>query len=209
MTGLNPFMQKPPAYKRMASGKYIDLNNFTEKDVSITDINTALNSIVRFGGHYKERKPLTVAQHTNLVVALSKRLFPDEPEVHFDSLLHDFPETYYGDVATPLKQIFGDVYRNYVRGIDGIVYNALWKDYPYIKDYNIIHQKTKICDMLALDIERRAMWDSQIGKSFWPVINLSGIEKSAVEFSMEEKLDMFSDVAKYHPDLEQMYKKMK
>lgn len=172
------------APKRVSSGAYVDLNSLTEKDVNLDDIQNSLNYIYRFTGHHKDQEPLTVAQHTKLVIKLATMLFPGEPEVHFDCLLHDMPEAYYGDIATPLKRLFGDAYKDYTRQIDTVVYNRLWKiDTPFSKE---IYEKRKVCDLLSVDIERRSMWNSQLGKDYWPEM-----PKQDIMFSLEQKRNLF------------------
>lgn len=170
------------APKRVSSGKYIDLSGLTPADIDIEDINRSLNLIYRFTGHYKDQEPLTVAQHTWLVLELSKYLFPDDRAVQFDCLLHDFPEAYYGDIATPLKKLFGKAYKDYTSGVDAVVYEKLWKiEEPFSPE---IEDKRRICDLLSLDIERRCMWSSPLGKDLWP-------DTPDVGFSTEKKRQFF------------------
>lgn len=188
------------APKRMASGKYIDLGSFTIDDVDIQDITTSLNTLYRFNGHYKDKKPLTVAQHTHLCMILSERFFPEEDDVLFACLLHDFGEAYYGDVATPLKKLMGQVYRDFTKTIDDPLYEKLWIiDSPLTEE---VEQKVKVCDLMALDIERRAMWTSQFGKKYWPV--------EPVKINLQEKLDLFDQVQKQeYITLDEMYETFK
>lgn len=170
------------APKRMASGKYIDLANFSPEDVDLWDINQSLNCIYRFTGHWKDKKPLTVAQHTALTMHLSGMFFPEETEVSFDCLLHDMPEAYYGDVATPWKRIVGDPLRKAQKAIDAAVYTSLWKlETPFNEE---IESKRKVCDLMSLDIERRCMWKSQYGKDLWPDVPSMGM-------TIKEKEDLF------------------
>lgn len=174
------------APKRISSGKYIDLLNFKEDDVTLEDINTALNYIYRFSGHHKDAEPLTVAQHTKLVVQLAQELFPNEIDVHFDCLLHDLPEAYYGDVPSPIKKILGTALQDFTKDIDKAVYDKLWKiELPFTEE---VYHKRKICDLLSLDIERRTMWDSQIGKDHWPEIPNDKF------YSLKEKREIFEQI---------------
>ena len=178
------------APKRLSGGKYVDLNNFTEKDVSIDDIDRSLNYIYRFTGHWKDKPPLTVAQHSLLTTWVAEDLFPDEPEVAFDCLLHDMPEAYYGDIATPVKKLLKSDYRKFVDQVDTAVYNALWKiPQPFTEE---VESKRKICDLVALDIERRSMWESTYGKVHWPDIPNENF------YSTRQKKYLF-DVAQSHP----------
>lgn len=176
-------MQAP---KRISSGKYIDLGNFTVDDVDLSDINDSLNYLYRFTGHHKDRPPLTVAQHTKLTMQIAVYFFPDEKEVEFDCLLHDMPEAYYGDIATPLKKLFGEAYKDYTSSIDSSVYGKLWK-IP-VEFSEEIYNKRKICDLISLDIERRSMWVSQYGKDKWPTIPKESF------MTIKEKQTLFDEI---------------
>jgi hypothetical protein len=188
--------------KRVSSGRYIDLNSLTPEDVDISDISRSLNYIYRFTGHHKDVEPLTVAQHTLLTTSIAKLLYPDDFVTEFDCLMHDMPEAYYGDVATPLKNKFGNTYRDYVLTIDSVVYNKLW---VLTEDSSLIdkelYKKRKTCDGISLDIERRIMWKDQRGKDFWPTVDSP--------FSMKENFELFKSVSENRfVDIENMYNKM-
>lgn len=173
------------APKRVSSGKYIDLGDFSVDQVDIEDINKSLNYLYRFTGHHKDAEPLTVAQHTLLCIKISEIFFPNEEDVKFDCLLHDMPEAYTGDIATPLKRMFGDSYKKYNQWIEDIVYTALWKiDTPFTEE--VMH-KRRVCDLMSLDIERRVMWKSQLGKNMWP-------EEPDNPFNMNDKAELFREV---------------
>jgi len=152
------------AWKRMSSGRYIDLYNFTENDVDIYDINKSLNLIVRFDGHYGQCKPLTVAQHSWLTCYLARMFEPDNTALHLACLTHDFAESYIGDVATPAKAIMGDAWVAFADPIERTVSRAIlgYEISPEMK------AKVKRYDTLSLDIERRVMWDGATDNSKWP-----------------------------------------
>jgi hypothetical protein len=192
-------MARKVTTKRLSSGKYVDLQNLTVEDVDIKDISQSLNYIYRFTGHYKSKPPLTVAQHTRLAVYLSTIVFPNDLTVKFDVLLHDFPEYITGDIATPLKYIFGPQFKDYEHGIEKIVYEALWKiDTPFTHE---IYEQRKICDLLALDIERRNIWADPSGKEQWPEIPMESL------FSVKEKKEVFDKIQNDRfVDIEKMYK---
>lgn len=156
--------------KRLSSGKYVDLAQLNKHDVDIDDINRSLNYIYRFTGHWKDNPPLTVAQHTKLVHRLAIELFPDDLETELDCVVHDFPETFTGDIATPLKKLFGSQFKDYEGKIEDTVYAKLYDPVVGHKLTKEVYQQRKICDLLALDIERRAIWLDQTGKAHWPDI---------------------------------------
>ncbi len=156
--------------KRVSSGKYIDLASLTVDDVNILDINRALNYIYRFTGHWKDNPPLTVAQHTKLVHRLATELFPDDLEIELDCVCHDMPEAYTGDIATPLKKLFGTQFKDYEGQIEDTVYLKLYDPIVKHKLTKEVYEARKVCDLLALDIERRAIWLDPKGKDHWPDI---------------------------------------
>lgn len=69
---------------------------------NIKTIAKALSNINRYTGHVGQ---YSVAQHCVLVA----RQLPDE--LKLSGLLHDAPEAYIGDIASPLKQHLKSVYR--------------------------------------------------------------------------------------------------
>lgn len=172
----------------MSSGNYVDLNNLTEKMIDLGDINTSLNHIYRFTGHYKDRKPLTVAQHSKLCLSLARIDSPEDKELHKAVLVHDFAEAYIGDVSTPVKQAMGDRWYSFAKPVENLVEKA-------VVGYNFnqeMHDDVKIFDLMALDIERRAMWKDQRGANKWPIIT-SG--------RLATKIKVFEAIAKESVDL--------
>lgn len=184
-------MNKRPAWKRMASGRYVDLNNIQHKDLDIKDINTSLNNIVRFDGHYSEHKPLTVAQHSLLCLKLAERAEPENPELHLYTFIHDFAEAYIGDVSSPVKWAMGDAWYNFARPIEATVE----KHFARVLAGEDIHNLVKIFDLASLDLERRVMWRSQYGKDKWP-------EGTIHTGNLKEKEDLFLSVSDEDVDVE-------
>lgn len=160
---------KPNYWKRMSSGKYVDLNNLSEDDLDIEDIDTSLNHIIRFTGHHKDQEPLTVAQHSLLCYNMACMFEPDEYELQLAVLVHDFAESIIGDVSSPVKWAMGDAWYRFAVPIEGI-FNKKFFGKPVSQE---LHDKIKLYDLAALDIERRVMWSSQYGKDKWPASPLN------------------------------------
>lgn len=179
---------KTPCWKRMSSGKYIDLNAFTSEDVKVLDIETSLNNILRFNGHHSEVKPLTVAQHSLLCLELARLIEPEDNELHTWVFCHDFAEAYIGDVATPVKKAMGSIWYNFASPIEATVDRAIMGQTCPAE----MHDRVKIYDLCALDIERRVMWSSQYGKDKWPTapLNLG---------TVSDKEDLFMSLPDYVP----------
>lgn len=171
-----------PAWKRLSSGAYIDLNNFNEEDVNIDDIETSLNMTYRFNGHGKEADPLTVAQHSYLCLQLAKMMYPEDWELHRKVFIHDFAEAYIGDIASPVKKALGKAWYDFADPIEDVV-NSRFLSTPVTAEDK---QKIKLCDLTSLDIERRCMWKSQLGKNKWPTGH-------ANFGNMQDKFDLFNE----------------
>ena len=130
----------------------------------------SLSFINRYTGH--TLRPISVAEHSLLVVAIANHLFGDLPdleraEVLLACLMHDAHEAFTGDISTPLKRILG----NTVKQFEAEVERALWVDYG-IEDLMDKHkQRVKLCDLTALAIEKR---DLLPDSGDWPILN--GIE---------------------------------
>ena len=177
-------MKRNQATKRLSSGKYIDLSSLKVEDVDINDIDKSLNLIHRFTGHWKDNKPLTVAQHTRLVVHLSKIVFPGDVLTELDCTIHDFPEAYTGDIATPLKKLFGQQFKDYENEIEDTVYAALYDPVAGLSLDKEIYEKRKVCDLLALDIERRSIWKDKTSKTHWPDIPMDTILSTKEKYAL-------------------------
>lgn len=193
-------MAETIATKRVSSGKYIDLASLHIFDINIDDISRSLNYIYRFTGHWKDNPPLTVAQHTWLVCKLSNVIFPNDTEVELDCVVHDFAESYTGDIATPLKRLFGAQFKEYEDKVESLIYTKYYKPIVGHDLSQEVYEKRKICDLLAMDIERRALWLDHRGKSKWPDIQLETI------FSIKEKRSLYDAAsAKGIIDIKKMY----
>lgn len=141
-------------WKRVASGRYINLSAFSVADVDLEDILVSLSNMARFDGHSALCPPLSVLQHSILVHDLQAGI---DPHLCHDALIHDCHEAYIGDVASPTKQLTGYVEPAHIAAV---VRTALDGDPDAC---------VKAADILALDIERRSMWDSEPGdEKYWP-----------------------------------------
>lgn len=190
------------SWKRMSSGKYIDLDNFTIDDVDIEDINRSLNLTYRFSGHFADEPPLTVAQHTLLCLHLAEDLFPGDREVAVGCVIHDFPEAYYGDITTPVKKKLGDAFGEFVGPIDRAVEKTFWHIANQNGPSEEVRLQVKVCDLLALDIERRMLWSNPRGKDKWPDV-------PGPRMTMETKAAMFHAVCEDEVDLGELLEEAK
>lgn len=172
-----------PNWKRVSSGRYVNLNNLQLADLDIVDVDVALNNIIRFTGHHRDMPPLTVAQHSLLCLNLARLFEPDDVELHLAVFTHDFAESLIGDVATPVKRAMGDFWKEFADPIE------LLFEMKYFGEHvdPELHHRVKLYDLAALDIERRVMWASQYGKDKWPASPLN-------VGTIADKEELFADV---------------
>ena len=96
------------AWQRMLSGRRLDLLDPTAVDIEIEDIAHGLAFVARWNGQTQGEFAYSVAEHSLLVVELSKRLFPKiEAKWQLAALLHDAPEYVIGDMISPVKAAVG------------------------------------------------------------------------------------------------------
>lgn len=107
-------MHEPRAWVRLLSGKRLDLLNPTPFDWDDQDLAVGLARTYRWGGHSAWPLPLSVAQHSLLVLALRRLAFPQAKDKRADlrELLHDADEGLLGfDCVAPVKPFLGEAYR--------------------------------------------------------------------------------------------------
>lgn len=105
--------QAPRAWVRQPSGKRLDLLDPTPFDWDDRDLAIGLARTFRWGGHSVWPRPLSVAQHSILVLTLRRQMSPEPlaPAVALRELLHDAEEGLIGfDPISPLKPILGDAF---------------------------------------------------------------------------------------------------
>ena len=108
-------MPSPPtrAWVRLPSGRRLDLLDPTPFDWTDEDLALGLARTYRWGGHSAWPLPLSVAQHSLLVLELRRRLSPTglSDATARRELLHDADEGLLGfDPISPLKPFLGPGY---------------------------------------------------------------------------------------------------
>lgn len=97
------------AWVRLPSGRRIDLNNPTFADIDDTDLALGLARTFRWGGHSRWPLPMSVAQHSLLVLQIRRGQSTLSPNAQLRELLHDAEEGLLGfDPISPLKPLLGD-----------------------------------------------------------------------------------------------------
>jgi len=106
-------MPIPRAWVRLPSGKRLDLLNPTPFDWEDKDLALGLSRTYRWGGHSAWPLPLSVAQHSLLVLALYRGRCRGavNAKAEMRELLHDADEGLLGfDCLSPVKPMLGEAY---------------------------------------------------------------------------------------------------
>lgn len=109
--------ESPRAWIRLPSGKPLDLINPSPDDWSDQDLAQRLSRTYRWGGESVWPWPLSVAQHSLLVLELRRHwaAIDGEPlsaNLCLAELLHDAEEGFLGfDCISPLKRVLGEPFR--------------------------------------------------------------------------------------------------
>lgn len=112
------------AWVRMPSGKRLDLLDPTPFDWDDADLALGLARTYRWGGHSAWPLPLSVAQHSILVMALRQAEAPSiSPEFALRELLHDAEEGLLGfDAISVIKPFLGDGFRALTQRLEHAVF---------------------------------------------------------------------------------------
>jgi hypothetical protein len=104
-------MKPDRAWVRLSSGRRLDLINPQPGDWTDLDLAVGLSRTYRWGGHSTWDLPLSVAQHSLLVLVLRQQMQPHQPLTPGEALrelLHDADEGLLGfDPISPVKPHLG------------------------------------------------------------------------------------------------------
>ncbi|MGQ0708411.1 MAG: phosphohydrolase [Rhodoferax sp.] len=96
------------AWVRLPSGRRMDLHDPTFADLDDGDLALGLARTFRWGGHSVWPLPLSVAQHSLLVLHIRRQQATLSPAQQLRELLHDAEEGVIGfDPISPLKPVLG------------------------------------------------------------------------------------------------------
>jgi 5'-deoxynucleotidase YfbR-like HD superfamily hydrolase len=112
------------AWVRLYSGKRLDLLDPTPFDWEDSDLAIGLARTYRWGGHSAWPLPLSVAQHSLLVLTLHRQWSPKpaEPKAELRELLHDADEGLLGfDCISVLKPLLGESYRKLTERLEAAI----------------------------------------------------------------------------------------
>lgn len=102
----------PRTWQRMLSGRRLNLLDPSPLDIEVQDIALGLARNTRWNGQTIGPHAWSVAQHSDFVVEIVRRLEPKaSADVLMAAKLHDASEYVTHDLITPLKAVVGDVFR--------------------------------------------------------------------------------------------------
>jgi 5'-deoxynucleotidase YfbR-like HD superfamily hydrolase len=113
----------PRAWVRLPSGRRLDLLDPTPFDFEPSDLALGAARTCRWGGHSVWEWPLSVAQHSLLVLEIGRSFGPLTPQAALSHLLHDASECLgvCFDPISPLKPFLGDGYHQLDRRLQAVV----------------------------------------------------------------------------------------
>ncbi|MEC4594866.1 MULTISPECIES: phosphohydrolase [Nitrospirillum] len=112
------------AWVRLPSRRHLNLLAPTPLDWDDEDLAMGLARTYRWGGHSRWPLPLSVAQHSLTVLALSRAQAekPLSPAAELRELLHDADEGLLGfDAISPLKPFLGPEYKALAARLEGAI----------------------------------------------------------------------------------------
>ena len=127
------------------TGKAFDVQNPSTDDIDPMDIAHSLSMLCRFNGHC--RQFYSVAEHSVRVA----EILPGGLKLH--GLLHDAAEAYIGDIASPIKPMFGG-FKDTEDRIMRMVCRRFRIEYP-------MHDEVKHADMVLLSTEKRDLMGNE------------------------------------------------
>ncbi len=102
----------PRTWQRMLSGRRLNLIDPSPLDIEIEDIALGLARNTRWNGQTSGTHGWSVAQHSDFVVEIVRRLKPRaSARLLMAAKLHDASEYVTHDLITPLKSVVGDVFK--------------------------------------------------------------------------------------------------
>ena len=108
----------PRTWQRMLSGRRLNLIEPSPLDIEIEDIALGLSRNTRWNGQTNGPHGWSIAQHSDLVVDIVRRLKPRATaKLLMAAKLHDASEYVTHDLITPLKAVVGDVFKEVEKGL--------------------------------------------------------------------------------------------
>ena len=113
----------PRTWQRMLSGRRLNLIEPSPLDIEIEDIALGLARNTRWNGQTRGDHGWSVAQHSDLVVDIVRRIKPRaSARLLMAAKLHDASEYVTHDLITPLKAVVGDIFKEVEQRLTRAIY---------------------------------------------------------------------------------------
>jgi uncharacterized protein len=132
-----------------ASGTGFNLALVDQASISLQDVGHHLSTINRFTG--AAARPISVAEHSLLVLEILKIFGVTDPSVLLAGLMHDAHEAYTNDVSSPMKQLIGEAWDFQEQRIQ----RAVLKRFKVLTAYTSAADVIRRADLTALMTERK------------------------------------------------------
>lgn len=168
-------------YAELPSGRFVSMRDPDPKDITVEDIAHKLAQINRYGGSTSH--PYSVAQHAVFVAERLKRQGYSR-EIQLLGLHHDDPEFVLMDIPRPVKELFGQPYKDLTTRFEVAIRRAL--GLPRVRDD--VKRIIKAADNYALLVEARMMMPSR-GRRWDYLKELDGLPSRLIipDYFMGEK----------------------
>jgi hypothetical protein len=111
------------AWVRLPSGRRMDLTDPTFVDLDDSDLALGLARTFRWGGHSVWPLPMSVAQHSLLVLEIRRMTGALSPAEQLRELLHDAEEGLFGfDPISPLKPLLGEAFLKLMDSMQRVIF---------------------------------------------------------------------------------------
>lgn len=140
------FTKSPPIYTgngdiRTYTGAMIDPFTLREDQVDAVDCIHALSLINRFTGH--SLRPYSVMEHSLHLT----EFVPDE--LKQAAFIHDWSETYFNDIARPVKKRFKE-YKAHEREAQKVIFDAMSVDFDLLEEIDPYDKRICSDEMLSM-----------------------------------------------------------
>lgn len=163
---------------RTKGGRLVDPFNLTQEDVRSVDFIHALSCINRYTGWAKY--PYSVGQHT---FTLSRHV---PQRLRKAALIHDFAETFFNDLASPVKREFPNYEHAECNALEVIanVHEVTWSELEEVSPYD-----------KALYIDERNVLFDDLGPTMGMGDDRIGLEVDPWFFRERQWRDVYMDLS--------------
>jgi uncharacterized protein len=132
-----------------ANGTAFNLALIDPASITLPDVAHHLSTINRYTG--AASRPISVAEHSLLVLEILKIFGVTDPSVLLAGLLHDAHEAYTNDLSSPMKQLIGDAWNFH----EARIQRDVLRRFKVLTAFASAHDLIRRADLTALMTERK------------------------------------------------------